>query len=305
MQVWHYPELAIDVPLWDRSLTQSYELAYSNTEEMEPSPDPAMLAANGLTALDDGKGVFRAMPPGAQPMEVEAAASRFPVPNGDRVLGHLFAAGEPADSIWGAWALVRDDGTVVRREARVMTPSACDPASRQMSDFAADVPPGDYRLDLSARASGRRRGIAHLRVHVDSLTERLAMSDLVLLCGDPASSVGPEGVRVEPNVGGDVGRAKTLNAYYELERLATNAQGEARFAYTYSVQSLAGKKRGHEPALEATREEENVGAHRRQFVSVPIGSLAPGAYELRVEVRDLLAGATASATLQFAKGRAH
>jgi Flp pilus assembly protein TadD len=305
LQVWRYPELGIEVPLWDRSLTQSFQLAYSNEAEMDPRVNPAMLAARGdLTALDGGKGVFRAMPPGAQPMEIEAAASRFPVANGYRLLGHLFAPGEPADSVWSAWALVRDDGTVVRRETGVMSPSACDPATRQMADFAVDLPPGDYRLDLSARASRDRRGIAHLRVHIDSLPPQLSMSDLVLLCGDEASAVGPEGVRIEPNLAGDVGRVNALTAYYELERLATDAHGQARFAYTYSVRSLARIRHGHhEPALEAMREESNVGAHRRQFVRVPIGSLAPGAYELRVEVRDLLAGVTADATLQFTKGR--
>jgi tetratricopeptide (TPR) repeat protein len=306
-QTWRYPELGIEVTLWDRSLSQSFQLPYSNEAEPDPRPNPELLASRAdLAAIEGGKAVFRAMSPGAQPMVIEGTASRFPLANGFHLLGHVFADGAPVDSTWGAWALVSEDGRVLSRGARALSPSACDPAARQVAEFAADVAPGDYRLDLSTRASQGRQGIVHLHVHVAPLPTRLAMSDLVLLCGEPATYVGPEGVRIEPNPGGEVGPSRNLTAYYELDRLATDASGNARFAYTYSVHALRSRRKsGHEAAaLEATREEDNVGQHRRQFVSVPIGSLAPGPYELRIEVRDLLAGTTTNGTVSFVKTKA-
>ena len=40
LQVWHYPQLGMDVSMWDRSLAQTYELPYSHWQEQEPLPDP-------------------------------------------------------------------------------------------------------------------------------------------------------------------------------------------------------------------------------------------------------------------------
>jgi hypothetical protein len=45
----------------------------------------------------------------------------------------------------------------------------------------------------------------------------------------------------------------------------------------------------------------NVGGRRRQFVSAPLQSLKPGAYDFEVEVRDLTSGATARSTTRFVK----
>ena len=57
-----------------------------------------------------------------------------------------------------------------------------------------------------------------------------------------------------------------------------------------------------EPLVEASREETNVGGHRRQFVSAPIASLAPGDYDLEITVRDLRSGATVTRAVRFTKG---
>ena len=304
-QVWRYPDLGIEVTLWDRSLSQSYELPYSNEAGMDPRPDPALVAARpDLAPFDGGRSVFRAMPPGDRAMAIEGDILRFPYEGRVHVLGHLFADGAPADSLWGAWAVVSADGRLVRREAHALSPSACDPTTRQVADFAADLPPGDYRLDLSARASQGRHGIAHLNVHVDGPPDHLVMSDLALLCGEPGAYVGPEGVRLEPDVDHVVNGA-TLTAYYELDRLALGAGGTARFAYTYSIHAMRHDRQQRRPAvIEATREEENAGPHRRQFVSVPIRSVTPGDYELRIEVRDLNSGATTTGSLRFSRGKA-
>ena len=51
-----------------------------------------------------------------------------------------------------------------------------------------------------------------------------------------------------------------------------------------------------------TREEENVGSHRRQFVSIPVAALPQGAYEVRIAVRDLESGEQARGAVRFTKG---
>ena len=48
---------------------------------------------------------------------------------------------------------------------------------------------------------------------MDGPQGHLVMSDLVLLCGEPGAYVGPEGVRLEPDVDHVVNGA-TLTAYY-------------------------------------------------------------------------------------------
>ncbi len=304
MQVWHYPDLGMDVTLLDRHLTQDYELPYSSMVSADPRPDPATLAARSdLVGVSGGRGVFRAMAPGVKAMPVTGSLSRFPLAAGARLLAHVFAAGEPLDSLWGSWALVDETGHVVARESHGLAISACDPTRLQVGDFAANVPPGDYRVDLAVRGARGQRGVAHLRVHLDPIPAGLSMSDLLLLCGSRPTSFGPEGVRIEPSLRRHVSGSRPAIFYYELERLATRADGSARFSYTYSVRSTREEEEGRAPraAFEATREEENVGPHRRQFVTVPLARLTPGPYELRIEVRDLVGGATVSGSLEFVK----
>jgi hypothetical protein len=295
MQVWHYPHLGMEVALVDRSLAQDYELPVSSQAEADPRPDPALLATRAdVIALGGGRGVFRAMVPGVQPVPVATALSRFPVGDGVRLLAHVSAAGEPADSLWGSWAVVDSAGRTVARESHAMGVSACDPTRRRVADFAVTLPAGDYRVDLAVGGAGGRRGVAHLVVHVEPPSPRLAMSDLVLLCGDRAAAFGPGGVRIEPSWSGKVPARAAATVYYELENLATRADGTSRFAYTCTLRPAGslGLADAPEASFEATREEESVGTHRRQFVRVPLASLAAGSYELRVVVRDLESDAT-------------
>ena len=302
VQIWAYPELGMSVTLWDRFLVQAYELPVSEEADLDPRPDPSALAnRSDLIALDSGRGVFRALAPGAKPMPVTGAVSRFPTAHGIVVLAHVFAAAEPSDSMWGTWALVGSDGRTIRRESRRLSVSSCDPTDQQVADFSAEVPPGDYRVDLSVGASGGRRGVVRFETHAETVAG-LDMSDLVLLCSDQTRSVGPEGVRIEPNAERRVSRAPTVTVYYELEHLEVAADGTSRFSYTYSIRpvSVHGNKRPAN-AFEAAREEENVGPHRRQFVSLPIASLKPGEYEVSIRVRDERSGANVERLVRFAK----
>ena len=305
IQIWTYPHLGMDVTMWDRSLQQRYELQVSDQMEFEPRPNPGLLAGRAdLIALGDGHGVFRALAPGAAPMPVVATLSRFPTAEGVLVLAHVFAKGEPADSLRGTWAIVDADGHTVQRVSRPLSVSACDPTEQQVADFSMLVPPGEYRIDLSVGGVHGRRGVAHLRTRIAPAEAALEMSDLVLLCNDQGTAVGPEGIRIEPNVSGIAPRRRTMSVYYELERLALAADGTSRFSYAYSIRPvLPPNEPGPPPAavFEASREEENNGTHRRQFVSLPIAALRSGEYEARVEVRDLVSGAVAERTVRFIK----
>ncbi|HEY3216387.1 MAG TPA: hypothetical protein VGK93_07835 [Candidatus Eisenbacteria bacterium] len=304
MQIWRYPDLGLEVALWDRSLSQSYALPYSFDRALDPLPDPTLVGArDDLVALAGGRGVFRAMAPGTHPMSVAGMASQFPTSNGVRLLAHVWAKGEPTDSLSGSWALVDSQSRVVRRESRALSISACDPTERQVAGFAETVPSGDYRLDLAVGGSGGRRGVAHLRVHVDPVPAGLSMSDVVLVCGDRSVAVGSEAVPIEPSRDAYLSRATTVIVYYELEGLATGQAGVGRFVYTYSIRRAEARGRGVDPSplFEATREEENVGTHRRQFVGVPVASLSAGRYELRIVVRDLLGGESVENAARFVK----
>jgi hypothetical protein len=91
--------------------------------------------------------------------------------------------------------------------------------------------------------------------------------------------------------------------YYELDHLEVGSAGTARFAYRCTVHLLDEGGAPHAAAVyEATREEENVGSHRRQFVTIPVASLPDGSYEVRMVVQDLENGAEVSGSTTFTKG---
>ena len=90
----------------------------------------------------------------------------------------------------------------------------------------------------------------------------------------------------------------------EVGHLAVGTDGRSHFRYRYVVRGVAQEGQpgpGAQPAFEATREEENAGPFRRQFVSAPIQALAPGLYEFEIDVLDLGSGATAKRAVRFVK----
>ena len=304
-QVWHYPELGMDVEMWDRSLTQSFQLPPAEDRSTDPRPDPARLAARpDLVPLAGGRGVFRVMPPGMQPMAARAQLSQFPTDQGARLVAYVVAPGEPGSPLVGSWAIAGADGRVVARDAHELSASACDPAAQRFADFTAELPPGDYRVDLSVNDPRGRRALVKLAATVPPAAAGLALSDLVLLCGLDASARAGEAVRIEPDFDRRVAGTLPLTVYFEIDHLAADRDGRARFAYRYAV-LLVGKNgrrgQGVEPAFEASREESHDGPRRRQFVTVPTRSLKSGTYDLEVEVRDLVANTTAAATARFVR----
>ncbi|HET9328027.1 MAG TPA: tetratricopeptide repeat protein [Candidatus Eisenbacteria bacterium] len=305
MQVWHYPQLGINAVLWDRSLRYSYDFPYANDRSMDPVPDLALVDSRAdLIALDGGRGVFRALPPGAEPLSLKAIVNRFPTKDAMSVVTHLFSPGTPAESLWGSWAVADEHGRVVHRDSGPLSVSACDPAGEQLIEFATVLPPGDYRVDVAVRKGSRGRGVAHLGIRVNGPPGPLVMSDLVLVCDDALTSIGAAEVRLSPNVEKHIDDPRSVAFYYELEGLGLGEDGQGRFSYTCTVHPIErlGKEATMAAVYQATREEENAGTHRRQFVTVPVSSLGPGYYEARVRVKDLVTGAETVAAAQFSKG---
>lgn len=307
MQVWNYPELGIRTVLIDRALTRSYELRPSLIYDRDDARVvPGSLANHPeLMATGAGRGVFRALVPGARPMQVAGALSRFLVGDSTLIQAHVSTLGGAADSMSGTWAIVAVDGTVMKRQTAALSISACDPTGKRVGTFAATVPPGSYRVDLAVAARGGRRGVVHLGVRVDPVPSGLGMSDLVLVCGDPSMAAGSDAVRIEPNLSRQLTNSHALTAYYELYHLVAASNGERRFSFHYTIRLAAepGDAGPGRVLIESSREETSIGSHRRQFVTAAIGSLAAGRYELRVEVRDLIGGGTALGATEFVKVR--
>jgi hypothetical protein len=246
-----------------------------------------------------GDGVYRALPPRARALAPRARLARFPIEGGARVAAYLGAPGRPADTLWGAWAVATPQGVVVARGRRRLAPSACEPARLQAADFSASLPPGDYRLDLTVADGQGGRGLVHLAASVERPTDRLAISDLVAVCGEGAPQQSGREVRFDPRWDERLREARSLTVYFEITHLAPGTDGQARFAYTYALRRAAQGLRRAETVLSASREATHAGALRRQFVTVPLQSVPSGEYVLEIEVRDLVAGTVASRSLGF------
>jgi hypothetical protein len=305
VQAWSYPELGIRAELWDRSLTQSFELPVALQAEADPRPDPALLASRpDLVAMGGGRGVFRAMAPGSIPIAAQATITRFPSDQGAILVAHLITAGEPTDTLRGTWAVVAMDGHVLTRGSGSLSASSCDPTGKRVVDFTVAAPPGAYRVDLTVTGSGGRRGLVRLPTTIARPGPSLALSDLVMLCGMQGASVTPEAVRIEPDMDRRVTGSRPLMVYFEIDHLSLGTDGGARFTYTYSIHPVKHEQpeQGTAPvAFEASREESHDGTRRRQFVTVPMRSIRSGAYDLRIHVLDHVAGTVAEGTMRFVK----
>lgn len=303
VQVWSYPELGMTFELWDHALNQNYQLPIDTQRDPDPRPDPGRLAGrDDLVALGDGRGVYRALPPGVVRMEARGQVSRFPADSATRLVAQIEAPGGPLDTLWGAWAVVAADGRVVARHSGVMPASGCAPGERHFANFSAVVPDGDYRVDLAVHDRRGRRGVVRLSTSVAAAPRGLALSDLVLLCGASAP-MSRDRIEIEPNLDRNVDGARSISAYFEVDGLATLEAGASRFSYLYRVRRVAevqGKEKLGETVVEAARTEEHVGTLRRQFLTVPLPRLEAGAYRLEVEVKDENSGAAARGEVRFA-----
>ena len=146
-------------------------------------------------------------------------------------------------------------------------------------------------------------------VELEPKASALSLSDVVVSCGAP--DVSPGALRLAPNPGRRVEGSEPLTAYFEIYHLQPDARGLSRFEYVYTVRSAEKDRRiwiqrllqprSQTPPISASREEENPGSLRRQFVTVPVQSLPPGRYRLEIRVRDLIAGTVAAREAEFVR----
>lgn len=300
-QVWIWPNLGIQADLWDMTLTQSYRYAIELNRDSDPTPDPKVVADHPeLVMLGDGRGVFRTMSPSARPVRVRGHVARFPIEGGSRLIAHLEVS-TASDSFVGRWAVSdRSTGMILARGSRGLEASMCDPESLRLAEFQAELPPGDYRIDFSVVGPEERRGLARAEARIAAPPSGLALSDVVPLCR--AGTPGATAIHFEPDLEARAPAAGVFPVYFEVRGLTVGADDSSRFVYTYKVRRAASNERRHDPALEASREEAQVGEVRRQFVSVPMGSLPPGAYELEIRVRDLVARREVRSAVRFVRG---
>ncbi|HEV2105346.1 MAG TPA: GWxTD domain-containing protein, partial [Candidatus Eisenbacteria bacterium] len=306
--VWSYPSLGMSVTLQDRILSQYYQLPISYDEDPDPRPDPDSLAAHDALTTPDGRGVFPRLPPRTRPLAVSGQLARFEGTGGRRLFAGVAAPGGPGDTLQAEFVVLDSSFHEIVRQHRTLSPSACDPAGERSGDFAAALPPGDYRVGLSVRGGGGR-GSVREAIHLAPADTALSVSDVVVTCGAPQVVSAP--VRIEPNPPARVPAGAPLVAYFEVYHLATGADGTARFEYETTVTSTRHDPRiwlerlldprPAPPGLSALRTDTVTGPLRRQFVSVPVQSLPPGPYRLEVRVRDLRTGDERTATADFVR----
>jgi hypothetical protein len=201
----------------------------------------------------------------------------------------------------------------VVRQNRPAVSSECEP-NLQAADFLTELPPGEYRIGLAVRDGSGRRGVERYNLTVDPPRVRLELSDVVVTCGVPTGEAAPVLPAIAANVGARVGASDPLTAYFEIHDLAIGADGRSRFQYEYAVrwavpdtrtwiQRVLSPRPGPAPIV-ATRDEVNEGTIRRQFVSVPLGSMPGGRYRLEIKVVDLLTGEEARGAVEFERAGA-
>lgn len=313
--VWSYPSLGMQVQMQDRVLSEYYLLPISKYQDMDPRPDPAVLAARGdLLPSRGGRGVFPLLPPGATPRPVDGVLARFSGERGPRLFGQVETAGGPTDVVTAEWVVLDSTMTEVARVAQTAGVSACDPSTLKTANFAAELGPGPYEVGITVRDAAGGRGVYRSTIELSAAPPTLTLSDAVVTCGRPdvsAATGAAPAVRLEADPNAVVSGSGPLTVYFEMYDLRSDASGVSRFEYECTVRSAERdprfwlqrvfQPRPRIPEISAGRREEQPGNLRRQFVSIPVAELGEGRYRLEILVRDLNAGSVATTSVRFAK----
>ena len=327
--VWTYDALGMVVYLEDRTLNEDYDLPISLHYYTDPIPlDAAVdrLASAGEISLAD-RGVFRSRPPNTERLAGAAGSAFF-----RRVRGFDPRAGAATGEARGrvevyvsleenlgpefhAEAVVFDSAW--REVARTATPGAawCGVEGTPITQFNFELPPGEYRVGVSARDPGNRRQASwKFPVSVPAvLPGQLEISDIEVSCeffpdtlGGPFDktqfAVYPSPRRIVPS-------DRPLGVYFEIYGLLTGQDGRSRHTAQYVVRwkgpddrSLLEKifrKRERIPKVEILRSEETPGRSRFQFVTAELEDPVPGPYELEIKIKDEISGQEVSRKVDF------
>lgn len=311
--VWRYPALGMRVYMSTYGAQSGYRppMGRAGTWVM---PFADSLARRGeLSPVNYGWAVFDRLPAGVRPLDVHCALSRSPSDAGSRVLAQVEVPGSPGDALAAEWVVLDSAFTEVARSAEIaMGPSACDPSQARAASFARDLGPGRYEVVVHVRDATDGFGVARRSVHVEPARSELAMSDVSIVCGRPdVSATAGSQLRLELETGLVPAVGERLNAYVEIHHLAPDARGTSHYDWACTVRSAARDSRAWigrallprpEPVpVEVSGRESTQGSVRRQFLSVPVGSLPAGPYRLEVRVRDAASGEASSAIAEFVK----
>lgn len=308
-----YAELGMRVVLHDRGLQGRFTFPTDRDARFatEATPDRRLLAMrDDLLALGDGFAVFPTRPPRERRLDVSATFARFEAERGPRLFAQAGTPAAPGEALTAVWVVRDTSGRERFRQEQRLATSVCDPAGRRIAELSAPLPPGTYDVAVSVRDTHHKRGLQRVQVDLAAPPAGLALSDVVLTCGEPLLLVEGHSIRLEADTRAHASGGAPLVAYFELYRLATDASGHSSFEYEYTVRRLVegddGRRRpaGGRAALtsaSASRVEVQVGAMRRQFVTVPTQSLERGRYALEIRVRDVASGAVVSRNVEFVR----
>lgn len=302
-QLWLYPDLGMRILLHDRSLQGRWTVPAAREPLPGSAPDPAVLAKrHDLLAMRGGFAVFPTLAPPAQRLDVRQTLVAFEGADGPRLAAFVSA---PAESLQARWLVTDRNGRTVARATQAMGRSLCG-AGRSASELDVPLMPGRYTVVVTARDAHGRRGIARDSLVLPMPTNVLSMSALVPSCGEPATLVDRDAVRLDPIHDRVVRGTAPLAVYFEITHLAIGDDGVSRYTFDYAVERLAVDKHGRSSAAGVTtswasREELFRGRLRRQFLTVPVARLVPGRYRLTVTVHDTLSGLSDVGTLEFVR----
>lgn len=304
---WTYPELGMRAWLNAAHPQGHYRARYGTHVYAFPE---SLARRPELMGVQGGWAVFRTIPPASEPLETGFALAQFEGGGSRQLLAHVEGAAAPGARLRADWAVLDTASQVVARGEAELGPSACDAAAARAASFTAELPPGRYRVAVRMDDGADRRSVLTRDVLVPERRRGLALSDLVVVCGEPEVTVQPGGgLRLEPATGLLPLGGDQLHAYCEIYHLAPGADGNANFEYVCKVTSCGHDRRSWFgrflqprplPApIEVTRRETTRGNPRRQYFSVPVQGLPPGRYRVEVLVRDLTTGGEAVARAEF------
>lgn len=302
---WTYSAVQLTTLLLDTHGIEFYQLRYIGDQPMDPRVNGAAAEAAGSMAVAGGRAIFPRVAPGLARVAVVGRASRFPAEPRTHVIAALELAGDPTAAMRTECIVLDSTQRVVARSVGGLSPSACEPGAYRVSDFSCDLAPGAYSVAMSV-SDAHQRGSTRLPLVAAPPQSSLELSDVVITCGVPTGT--EREVRLSANPRGRVMRGLPLTAYFEIHHLQPDRSGQTHFEYTTVVRWLAPDRRHwtkkilhprEEPEIDVRRTEDHLETMRRQFVSVPVQSLAPGAWRLDLTVRDLVSGAVAAASVPF------